>query len=176
MDLIWSSLAWPGTEHVRWTEDGRLHADSLAVHGLAEGPVRVSYQLDADLDGRTRHVEVEVTGRERLVLASDGAGSWTDHEDKPISALSGCLDVDIATTPLTNTLPIRRLRLAPGDSAELLVTYVDMPSLRVRAVVQRYTRLDKTGYRYESGSFRADLTVDERGFVIDYPELWRRLS
>jgi hypothetical protein len=31
-------------------------------------------------------------------------------------------------------------------------------------------------FRYESGSFRADLTVDDHGFVIDYPGLWQRIG
>jgi hypothetical protein len=36
---------------------------------------------------------------------------------------------------------------------------------------QRYTRTGD-GYRYESGSFRADLGVDSDGIVTDYPGLW----
>jgi uncharacterized protein len=42
-------------------------------------------------------------------------------------------------------------------------------------VAQRYTRTSHDGYRYESGSFRADLLTDEHGLVLDYPPDWRRL-
>jgi hypothetical protein len=182
-DVMWSSLAWPGVEHVRWTEDGQLRADSLAVHGLEEGPARVSCQVIAEPDGRTRHVAVEVTGPAgpgRLVLSSDGEGAWTGSDGRPLPDLAGCVDVDISTTPLTNTLPIRRLGLAPGASADLLVAYVTVPQLELSAATQRYTHLDGPGsatvYRYESGSFQADLPVDGHGLVIDYPGLWQRVD
>jgi uncharacterized protein len=57
---------------------------------------------------------------------------------------------------------------------DLSIAYVSLPELEVRTVQQRYTRLDEDCYRYESGSFRADLPVDQHGFVIDYPGLWQR--
>lgn len=181
MDVMWSSLRWPGTEHVRWTRNGHLRADSLGVYGLSGGPARVSYQLLAEPGGGARRVAIEVTGptgSDRLVLAGDGAGSWFNAEGEPITALAGCLDVDISITPLTNTLPIRRLCLEPGANAELSVVYVTVPDLRVRAVTQRYTRLDHAGsapvYRYRSGAFHADITVDEHGLVLDYPGIWKR--
>ncbi|MFI7612471.1 putative glycolipid-binding domain-containing protein [Nonomuraea terrae] len=177
MDVMWSSLAWPGLEHVRWTEGDGPHADGLAVHELPGGPARVAYRLTADEGGRTRRLSVEVGGR-ALVIAGDGRGAWTDAGGRPLPGLSGCVDVDISTTPLTNTLPIRRLGLAPGAAADLLVVYVDVPDLEPRAVTQRYTCLGRSGavtvYRYESGSFRADITVDDHGLVVDYPGLWRR--
>jgi uncharacterized protein len=85
------------------------------------------------------------------------------------------VDVDINRSPLTNTLPIRRL----GVSAprEIDVAYVSVPELTVRPVRRRYTLLpgDQPVYRYESGSFSADLPVDGDGLVLDYPGLWRRI-
>ncbi|PRX46600.1 hypothetical protein B0I33_107177 [Prauserella shujinwangii] len=181
-DVMWSSLAWPGSEHVRCTHDGRWHADGAAVHALPGGPARVGYRVVADADGRTRQVSIEVTGRgapARLVLSGDGHGGWTDAAGGHLPALDGCLDIDISCTPLTNTLPIRRLGLAVGESADLLVAYVLVPGLELSAQRQRYTRLPGTGsapaYRYESGDFRADLAVDGEDLVVDYPGLWRRV-
>ncbi|GAA0895951.1 putative glycolipid-binding domain-containing protein [Virgisporangium aurantiacum] len=185
MDVVWASLAWPGTEHLVLTVDsGGIRADSLAVHALPDGPpVRVGYTLTTDDAARTRNVSIEVTASartERLTLRADGAGAWTDGDGRPIADLDGCLDVDISCTPLTNTFPIRRLGLAVGDSADLEMAYVTLPPLRVRKAGQRYTRLpdgpDGPVYRYESGTFRADLAVDADGLVVRYPELWRRTS
>lgn len=180
MDVVWASLAWPGTEHVALTLDGGgIHADSLAVHALPEGPVRVGYTLTTDDTARTRNVFIEA-GTGRLTLRTDGAGTWTDGDGRPIADLDGCIDVDISCTPLTNTLPIRRLGLATEDSADLEIAYVTLPPLRVRRAAQRYTRLpdgpDGPVYRYGSGTFRADITVDADGLVVGYPELWRRTS
>ena len=88
--------------------------------------------------------------------AADGGGTPTAA---PVADLDGCIDVDISTTPLTNTLPVRRLRLAPGQSAEIQVGYVDVPTLTIRAVLQSYTRIDGRTYRYASGSFAADVML-----------------
>ena len=56
-----------------------------------------------------------------------------------------------------------------------------MPELDVRSVSQRYTRLDAgedgpPAFRYQSDSFQADLSVDDSGFVVAYPGLWRRVT
>ena len=42
------------------------------------------------------------------------------------------------------------------------------------AAEHTYTPLGGNRIRYESDSFRADLTVDDQGFVLDYPGLARR--
>jgi hypothetical protein len=64
-----------------------------------------------------------------------------------------------------------------GDEADLQVAWVDFPSLEVTPDPQRYTRLDATSYRFDSldSDFTADLTVDDDGFVVEYPELFERL-
>jgi hypothetical protein len=67
----------------------------------------------------------------------------------------------------------------PGDQ-ELLMAFIAIPTLEVTPNRQRYTFLrrlvDGGGQvRYASGSFRSDLTVDDEGFVLDYPQLGRRI-
>lgn len=180
MEVVWSSLAWPGTEHVAWADSSGLRADSIAVHALPGGPVRVRYKIAADPSVRTRQVAIDVAGSDhtnRLALRADDDGMWFDDDGRPIAELRGCQDVDISCTPLTNTLPIRRLGLTPGSSAELEVAYIAVPQLKPQKRQQRYTRLqDRAGnavYRYESGSFRADLTIDEHSLVVHYPGLWQ---
>ena len=63
--------------------------------------------------------------------------------------LDGCYDIDLACTPFTNTLPIRRLPLHVGDSAELPVVTVDVETLDVRAATHRYMRLDTHRWTFE---------------------------
>jgi hypothetical protein len=43
----------------------------------------------------------------------------------------------------------------------------------VNKTAQTYTRLDEFTYRYSSGTFDADLAVDDDGLVTGYAE-WRR--
>jgi hypothetical protein len=91
--------------------------------------------------------------------------------------MDGAIDVDLPITPFTNTLPIRRLRLAAGTRAELTTIYVRTPALSVEIDQQRYICVEPLRrYRYEAvdGTFSADLEVDADGLVIDYPGLFRR--
>lgn len=90
--------------------------------------------------------------------------------------LDGAREVDISVSPLSNTLPIRRLNLAVGESADIITAYLTLPDLTVTFDPQRYTRLSEREYLYESrdSDFRRTITVDDTGLVIDYPGLFER--
>ena len=78
----------------------------------------------------------------------------------------------------SNTLPIRRLRLQPGQSEEILAVYVQLPGLTVTTDRQRYTCLEPGRlYRYESidSEFTRDIEVDDQALVVTYPGLFRRV-
>ena len=77
-----------------------------------------------------------------LWLATDGTARWGEMNGAHRVELDGCYDIDLPCTPFTNTLPIRRLPLHVGDSAELPVVTVDVETLEVRAETHRYMRLD----------------------------------
>lgn len=113
-----------------------------------------------------------------LWLATDGSGRWGEMNGAHRTELDGCYDIDLACTPFTNTLPIRRLPLHEGHAAELPVVYVDPETLGVRPDLQRYTRLGSHRWLFEQveSGFSAELEVDEHGLVLDYPALFRRLS
>jgi len=183
-DLQWEALDWPGLEHVVVSSDAAgFRADGQLVLGPPVGPASVSYQLSCDANWRVTELTltaVNSAGTRTLALTTGGDARWL-ADGQPRPDLDGCTDVDISLTPLTNTLPIRRLIWTPGTAQELDVVYVSAPDLTARRVSQRYTLLKEEAddnaplYRYESGSFRADLTVDGCGFVTDYPGLWRRV-
>ena len=81
-------------------------------------------------------------------------------------------------------LPIRRLALAEGASAEILAAYVPLPAEVTGPFVpkpapQRYTCLEQDRlYRYEGlfRGFSAELRVDAHGLVLDYPETFQRVD
>ncbi len=113
-----------------------------------------------------------------LWLATDGSGRWGEMNGAHRTELDGCYDVDLACTPFTHTLPIRRLPLHEGHAAELPVVYVDPETLGVRPDLRRYTRIGSHRWlveQLETGT-SAELEVDEFGLVLDYPALFRRLS
>lgn len=139
------------------------------------GDVRIL--ILTDREWRTRRLCVETPDWGRLDLLGDGLGGWTDSRGRRVEAITGAVDPDVSTTPLTNTLPIRRLNLAVGESADIVAAYVDGATLDLFADPQRYNRLAERRWLYKSrdSDFRREIKVDENGLVIDYPGLFRRL-
>jgi hypothetical protein len=60
------------------------------------------------------------------------------------------------------------------------MAWVSVPDLAVHRSEQHYEHLrtgpDGAVVRFTSGDFTAELLVDTRGFVVDYPGLARRTS
>lgn len=138
-------------------------------------PVDGHYEILADSSWRTEIVDLVWDDRP-LRLLSPTPGEWRDARGA-LPELSGCYDVDFAWSAFTNTLPIRRLALAPGEARDIDVIYVDA-SLVPRKVRQRYTCVDTHHWRYEGfpAGFRADIDVDDEGLIVDYPGVARRLD
>lgn len=182
-EIIWSGWERPGLEHLRLVASDRsISADSVVIGLEEDRPFRIHYEIRCDASWRVREMRVSVPGSERpsLDLLADGEGRWTTRGGEILSELEGCVDVDISATPFTNTLPIRRLELAPEESTNLNVAFVHVPELRVSREKQRYAclqeRADGDLYRFEAlpSGFTAELPVDGDGLVIDYPGLFRR--
>lgn len=178
-DVMWAARHEHRVEHLGLTADASGAVARSVVVGLEEdAPVHLRYELRVDSDWRLRSVQLEdaVDGRD-VALSIDENGTWRDGSGVPLTAFEGCREVDISVTPLTNTLPIRRLDLEVGRSADIAVVYVAVPALALTRVEQRYTRLAERTYRYSGfpDGFVADLEVDEHGLVIDYPGLFRRV-
>jgi uncharacterized protein len=168
----------PADEHCTITvRDGGLSLVGTVL-GAEEGiPVRVEYRVLADGTGATTAVHVRDQhgfGTRVLALARDAKGAWT-VDGVLQKSLKGCLDVDLGCSPSTNTLPIRRLRLAVGASKTIQAALVSFPELTVAKTPQTYSRLDEFTYRFASGSFEAELVVDEEGVVAQYAG-WQRTA
>lgn len=112
-----------------------------------------------------------------LWLGADGTGRWGEMNGAHRHDLAGCSEIDLGCTPFTHTLPIRRLQLAVGDSAEVSVAMIDVETLGITSVVHRYHRL--TPRRFEHTSLDTGVTtrldIDEYGLVHDHPDRFRRL-
>ncbi len=182
-NIFWNALYTTGLEHL--TLDGYdllMRADGLVIGSENGIPFRVRYRLSTDERGHVASLMVsDLTGNAADVyLIANGEGAWFDKVGKSVVALDGCIDVDIAVTPFTNTLPIHRLNLSVGEARDLAVVYLQpTENMRVSRVNQRYTCLSKTEsgavYRYQQADFQADITVDVSGIVVEYPRLFRRV-
>lgn len=162
------SLRW---ENEAWTIEGLLHGVDVQYVLRLNASWRVQqFMLFRDLD------------EPDLWLATDGAGRWGEVNGAHRVDLDGCTDIDIALTPLTDSIVIRRLPLEVGHAAEMTVALVDVETLGVTKESKRYSRLAPDRWLVEWAS-RADATaaagemhVDEHGFALDVPGQYRRLS
>ena len=179
--VIWRRLDIVALEYFEFHE----RTDAIGLSGTIVTaddavPLRVEYQIRCDRSWVTRSVRVSLTrgveSRE-LNLVTDDQHRWWNEGDE-LAQVAGCLDIDISITPSTNTLPIRRLALRPGESRDVNAAWVRFPELTVEPLPQRYVRTDKGRYRYASrgGEFTADIDVDEMGIVVHYPPLWERVA
>jgi hypothetical protein len=177
--MRWRRLDVPGREEARvertdagWRLTGEFDAEEAGV------AARLRYTIDCDLEWRTLSALIEGEaggGLVRFALAADGLGHWV-CDDTPVHELAGALDVDLGFTPATNTLPIRRLGLAVGESAPVRSAWFRFPELRLEPLEQTYTREDARGFRYralvDGEPFIARLDTDAFGRVLHYEGLW----
>lgn len=177
----WRKWSGSGFEHVLLVENGGLtEARSVVISGPDESApdgFAALYSIRLDSEWRVMEVTASIHGKaESLHLRRTESGKWLNGEGAALPALDGAFDVDLSITPLTNTIPVRRLGLAIGESAKITAAYVAFPQLVVSLDPQRYTRLTADRYRYESmdTDFVREITVDEHGLVLTYPDLFRR--
>lgn len=177
--MRWRDWSGSGLEHAVLAASREvIEAHSAVIGGPVEGGFAAVYSLR--LDARWNVLEARIsllgTGR-RLLLRRAPGGAWFDGDGRPLPELQGATGVDLPITPLTNTLPIRRLGLEVGESAEITAAYIEFPGLTAAPDRQRYTRLSAARYKYESvdSDFVREITVDEHGLVIYYPGLFQRV-
>ena len=142
--------------------------------------IACNFIVRLDQHWMTREAEVNsvsVEGRRRLSLRVDEAGEWW-RDGYLVSDLRGCVDIDVAATPLTNTFPIRRFAsLGVAEHRTTPVAWVEVPNLHVARVEQTYRRLAPNRWEYSDPAHGAfELSVDDHGFVIDYEGFASRVT
>jgi hypothetical protein len=175
--VVWRRLDREGHEAARVasTASGWSLSGVVVVTDSAR-PCRLDYVISCDRGWRTERCVVTgfVGERDiRIDVARNAGGAWT-VDGAPVAHLHRCEDIDLAFSPVTNLLPIRRLRLATGASALVRAAWLRFPELTMDVLEQTYTRLTPDRYLYESagGTFRRELSVDASGFVLEYPGIW----
>ncbi len=179
IEVLWEQIVSHGMEHLLLRADDSIEADGVAVGVLEESPYRIRYHVTCDRAWNVKAFTVESLLAEKRVSLKRSGRDWIDEAGRPQSALGDCTEVDIMVTPFTNTLPIRRLGLRPGQSTTISVAYVSVPDLEVTRADQVYTGLGRQGdgmvvrYQSLSSGFTADLLTDAEGLVTDYPGIFR---
>jgi uncharacterized protein len=201
------------TRHaVAWAKDAggaefavvELSADRMRARGVAigssGGPYRVDYELETTQAFVTSRVLVRAVGdgwSRRLELTHQPGNGWTADARHDaglalpdagidVEQFAAARDVDLAASPLFNTMPVLRHRIHEGASAgDFLMVWVSLPDLTAHASPQRYTYVasragDERVVRFEAvgegDDFEAEVIFDAYGLVVDYPDVARRMG
>jgi len=183
METIQNNILWSGIEYyslenciVENSSSGVL-INSIIVGLYDENIYRVKYDLILDNDWITKSciIEARINNEIKKIDLLNDKGTWLLN-GKIHPEFGQCIDVDISLTPLTNSLPINRLKLNVGQETNVDIIYIDLLEGIVKHVTQKYRRLSGEIFKYENipNDFEADIKVDTAGFVIDYPQLFKR--
>lgn len=186
---------WVGEDDPTRTDTAHVILDDgLRAFGRQTTPdYSAAWAVDARQGWVTRSVAVAVTGprwRRTLYLVRDpetrrwSAQTHTEgvqpaHLPEPgiadPAALTDALDCDLGLCPLTNTMPIRRLRLQSErvPARPMTMAWIHMPALHVTASPQEYAGDGTDRVTYTSGTRNTTytLSLDPDGLVMRYPGL-----
>jgi hypothetical protein len=157
LSLQWDNEAWTATVHV-----DRERIDYV-VRLSPLWQVR-QFMLFRDLE------------QPDLWLGTDGHGRWGEVNGAHRPELDGASDVTIADSPFAHAVPIRRLPLEVGDSAELIVLAIDAETLGVERLARRYVRLDHRRWQVRDAGSELEFDVDDFGVPTDIGQSLKRVA
>jgi len=178
---LWRWLQGTGLERCVLSKDGagwRIRGSIITL--VADEPAQLDYRIYCKKSWKTSRAEIKLVSGSvtKTITIEVERGRWICNK-KEVKSVRGCLDLDIGWTPSTNTLPIRRLDLAVGESSgPLTAAWLRLPELELEPLPQEYKRLSERTYLYTSrdGSFKAHLDVDRDGLVVEYEGFWQRVK
>jgi uncharacterized protein len=183
--LTWRAHDVPRMESVRVQLTGnriKAYGRIVAASTPNHPAFSASYDLVTDDRGATKRLSLTVTLAERerqLSIARDEENMWLvqDHQNQTTrAAYDGALDVDVIFSPFFNALPIRRTGLyEQADSITTPVVYVRLPELSVEQATVTYSSDASGGIKLVSPVADTTITVDDQGFILDYPGLAERI-
>ena len=150
---LWRNLERPGLERFELfqTRNGWLLRGTILTD-TDNGPAETAYKIVCDSNWLTREADISLRQRseDRHLPIAAQTGTW--YEDKNENkTVAGAIDIDLAWTPSTNTLPIRRLKLAIGESSgPVTAAWINFPDLRLQPLPQQYKRLAQDRCLYTS--------------------------
>ena len=176
--FLWRRLDKPGHEFGRlFFLDSRWHLAGTAVFLHDEKPTQLAYEVVCNSNWQTLSGKVTGwVGRKaiEIKISADSSRRWrVNGKERP--KVKGCIDFDLNFSPSTNLIPIRRLRLAVRQEANVKAAWLRFPGFTLEPLEQIYRRIDRRTYRFESagGRFVRELKVNAAGFVTHYPDFWQ---
>jgi hypothetical protein len=150
------------------------------------GEYTASYRLVVREDGTLNRVSITTATADKerhLTLNRPEEGFWLldTGSGGARTDFGGALDVDLESSPMFNTLPIRRLGLHKESGEHTIpMVWVSLPDLEVSMVEQTYRTIsigpDGAVIEFSTEGFTAEVVVDTDGFVVSYPGIANRLA
>lgn len=177
--IVWNRLDFTSVEHLTFSDSGEGKSVISYITGATENqPFAVQYQIEIADNWTVSSFKIHSLDNEKSIrMTSDNQGKWFDASGVHLAEFDGCFDIDITLTPFTNTLLIKRLSFETGEQKQFTVLYIELPEFNIKRVEQFYTKIGERLYVYEGypKDFRAELPLDEMGFVTNYPEIFQRI-
>lgn len=173
----WLGIDSISVEHFTNIEkEGSFHCKGELVGNKNNRIYGVEYQVVTTSNWETRFFDIRCQeGHRYFQLSGHKLNDQWIIDEQEYPHFKECLDIDIALTPFTNTLPINRLNMAIGESKIIPVLYINPLEENFTLVQQEYTKLSENTYHYKNiwSDFEATITLDAEGFVTEYPGLFK---
>lgn len=179
-NILWSGIEYYSLENcIIDSQNDGITINSTIIGFYNDIIYRVEYIIRLDRSWQTFYclVKSQIDHQSKKIEFIKNKNGWTlNGQFRP--EFNACLDIDIALTPFTNSLPINRLKLKQGQESKVDVIYIDILENNIQHVKQKYSRIADRTYRYENipNDFEAKIQVDSAGLVIDYPQLFKRTA
>ncbi|WP_374474350.1 putative glycolipid-binding domain-containing protein [Williamsia sp. DF01-3] len=182
--MTWRGIGEDRLEQVRVAVSGnrvKAYGRIVAAATADREAFSASYDLVTNDAGVTKRLSLHLVragGDAQISITRDNEDTWLVQTARGMerSDFGGAQDVDLALSPFFNALPIRRLGLGKPAATPVAVpvAYLYLPTGEVKPATLQYTPGDG-GIGVVSPVADTTLTVDDNGFVINYPGLAERV-
>ncbi|WP_079242835.1 putative glycolipid-binding domain-containing protein [Chryseobacterium indologenes] len=178
--LIWKGIFYQSLEYFNLQSDDKNYTVESKIIGCHEDKIySIEYKIHTDKDWIVQSflIESEINNNKRTLTGKRIQDQW-EINNAVHPEFNNFTFIDISLTPFTNTLPVNNLKLSENSSKKIDVIYIDVLNHHIRPVQQQYTRTTANKYLYENieNDFKAEISVDEKGLVTNYPRLFEKIA
>jgi uncharacterized protein len=163
-------------------QDESMVAEGTIIYEVEDDALAhiVNYTVTLDEHWVTQTLEIVVDNYFRMKLTTDGQGNWFNRAGINLPDLKGAMDIDIAMTPFSSSLPINRMvNWEQNEQKQFDVIYIYIPTLETKMVHQTYTYLYQEGtlrfFQFRCYSYETTISVNEEGLVVSYPNVFHQM-
>jgi len=180
-NILWEATDHPSLEHcvLNYTTHS-IEISSVIIGKSKNNIYRLDYSMTLDKKWELKTATINIDScklKKKFMVKRSTNGNWFLN-NKIAKRFHNCTEIDISLTPFTNSLPINRIGFIKGQDEKIKVIYFDILEGKVKPVMQRYTRLTSSKYRFQNipNDFEAVIRIDKNGLVNKYPALFKQIK